>query len=176
MIQCEEGTPQQYKMKVMSELITQAHIAGVNIEEFVGFFAAQVQAMLASPPNYNKYGKKARVWIMRGFYPDTPIFFKISLIESNSDYVHLSDSMGYYAKVTPLRVQSCWKGRSAEDYVLLDGRKLNEDITNRMENSLLGADHRLQPILEKKVKMPRCMSPRGLQIFNYKKPKKKTQS
>ncbi|CAM6003942.1 unnamed protein product [Sphagnum balticum] len=151
----EEVTPQPYKMKVMSELLTQAHIAGIDLEEFVGFFATQIQAMLASPPNYNKFGQKARVWIMRGFYPNTHVFFKIILMENNAQTSSYAAPGGYYAKVSPMRVMySNRKGYTNEDFVTLDGSKLNEDLTNRMENSIFGAKHDLKPILEKKVRMP----------------------
>jgi len=172
----EEGTPQQYHLKIMSELLTQAHIAGIDLEEFVGFFASQIQAMLASPPNYNKFGQKARVWIMRGFYPETPVFFKLVLIDTNATVKNDSrfgTGPGYFAKVSPMRVMYYGrKGNAYDDHVTLDGAKLNDDLTNRMENSIFGAGHELKPILEKKVRMPRCMSPKGLRIFKYKKPKK----
>ena len=171
----EEGTPQQYTIKVMSELLTQAHIAGIDLEEFVGFFATQVQAMLASSPNYNKFGEKARVWVMRGFYPESAVFFKLVLIDCNASAKGDSrfGNTGYYAKASGMRVMGySRKGNSYEDFVCLDGAKLNDDLTDRMENSILGANHELKPLLEKKVRMPRCMSPRGLQIFRFKKPKK----
>src|ERR1700686_1970990 len=116
-VSLEEGTPQQYEMKVMSELLAQAHILGLDVEEFVGFFASQVQAMLASPPNYNKLGVKAKVWILRGFYPETSIFFKLILVTKEQN--------GYYAKVTPLRILFRAKGgRSWDDYECFEGRDL----------------------------------------------------
>jgi len=168
----EEDTPQQYKLKVMSELLVQAHILGIDLEEFVGFFAAQIQAMLSCPPNYNFFGQKERVWIMRGFYPETQIFFKIILMGNKSESITMS---GYYAKVSPMRVTFTSKsGGKYDDHVIFEGRKLNEDITNRMENAFFGADHKLDPIIQKKVRMPRCMSPRGMKIFRYKKPSKRS--
>jgi hypothetical protein len=164
----EDGTPQQYKLKVMSELLVQAHIVGVELEEFIGFFASQIQAMLACPPNLNMFGQKARVWIMRGFYPGTHIFFKLVLMD------HSSGSL--YAKVSPLRVTFKARTGAATKYdahMIFDSVKLNDDLTNRMENTFFGANHQLTPILTTKLKMPRCMSPKGLKILKYKKPRKK---
>ena len=152
-------------MKVMSELLVQAHIIGIDLEEFVGFFASQVQAMLACQPNLNVFGQKARVWIMRGFYPDTHVFFKLVLIGGDKEL---------YAKVSPLRINFNTRGGKRWDaHMNFNGAKLNVNLINRMENSLLGADHKLEPIMYNKIKMPRCMSPKGLKIFNYKKPRKK---
>jgi hypothetical protein len=169
-VSLEENSPQQYKLKIMSELLVQAHILGLDLEEFVGFFATQVQAMLASPPNYCKFGKKARVWIMRGFYPGTTLFFKLTLVTCSDN---TWGTHSYYAKASPIRVLYYGKHGSYDDHITLDSNLLNESITNRMENAFFNAEHELKPILEKKLKMPRCMSPKGMQIFNYKKPKTK---
>jgi hypothetical protein len=169
----EEGTPQQYRMKVMSELLMQAHIIGVDLEEFIGFFAVQVQAMLMCPPNFNKFGQFARVWVMRGFYPDTSIFFKLVLM--HQEVKEGSSEPSYFVKVSPLRVKFQGKVSSTpyDAHVTFNSVKLNDDITNRMENAFLGANHKLEPIMPYKLKMPRCMAPKGLKILKYKKPRKK---
>lgn len=160
----EESTPQQYRIKIMTELLMQANISGLDLNEFVGFFGAQVQAMLASPPNYNKYGQKARVWYMRGFYPGSSIFFKLVLCTRDSSYGGAS----YYAKVSPLRIEKrVTKNRIVEDNYQFDGSEISEDVTNRMENTFFGADHELKPLVPNKIKMPRCMSPKGMKIFRY---------
>src|ERR1017187_4266587 len=96
-------TPQKYYFKVMSELLVHAHMLNVNLEEFAGFLGSQVQAMLACPPNYNKFGKKARAWIMRGFYPGTTLFFKLAIATADEP------SGGYYVKASPLRVHHSGK-------------------------------------------------------------------
>jgi hypothetical protein len=165
-VSLEEGTPQPYKMKVMAELLVQAHIIGLDVEEFVSFFSVQIQAMLASPPNFNMFGEKARVWVMRGFYPGTHIFFKLTLIANSN-----ANNGGYYAKVSPMRIMRKIKRSEFEDHMTFDGTELNKSITDRMENSFFGANHQLDKILQKKLKMPRCMSPRGLKVFRYEKKK-----
>jgi hypothetical protein len=151
-------------MKVMSELLTQAHVIGIDIEELIAFFATQIQAMLSAPPNYNMWGQKERVWIMRGFYPDTSLFFKIVLLPTNSE-----SRPPYYAKVSPLRVT----GRRGESFTTFRSSDLNENITNKMENTFFSANHEIKPLLNNKLKMPRCMSPKGVHVFRYKKPRKR---
>jgi hypothetical protein len=171
-----EGEPQQYSMRVMSDLLTQAHIAGLNLDEFVGFFASQVQAMLACPPNYNKFGVKARVWIMRGFYPGSHVFFKIMVADTQDGAGRMTANNGrpqYYVKVTlPRTTTTGRRGQTVEASQYFDGHKLNEDLTDRMENSLLGASNEIRPIVTAKIRMPRCMSPRGLRIYRFEKPKR----
>ena len=166
----EEATRQQYHLKVMGELLTQAHIIGVELEEFVCFFATQVQAMLACPPNLQV--GDGRVWVMRGFYPGTPVFFKLTVVSTITD----DSRMSYHAKASPLRVMwhhPKYKSRKYDEHVYLMSEKLNENITLRMENTFFGANHKIEPLLEKKPKMPRCMSPKGLKLFRYEKPKKR---
>jgi hypothetical protein len=162
----EEADAQPYRLKIMSELLIQATVLGIDLEEFAGFFAAQIQAMLACPPNYNYTGKKLRIWLMRGFYPGSPIFFKLSICKLNESMGAWSES--YYAKASPLLVKP---SKSRKAHIFLEGKELNNNIINRMENRFFGADHKLEPMLPK-IKMPRCMSPKGIKIFNYEKPKK----
>jgi hypothetical protein len=127
--------------------------------------------MLSCPPNFNMFGQRARVWIMRGFYPNSTLFFKIVLME-NSENRRYSDG-GYYAKVSPLRTHFIGKGHSKyDDHTIFDGRELNEYLTNKMENALLGAKHELKPVMTRKFRMPRCQSPKGMKIFKLKRRRK----
>lgn len=162
--QVEEA--QKYNFKIINELLVQAKALNIDLEGFIGFLGAQVQAMLSSPPNYSKFGQKERAWIMRGFYPGTALFFKLT-IGTDKDP---SSRCQYNVKASPLRVNRSVKGHQTEAFIWLDSAKINEDITNRMENEFFGANHELQSILDTNIKLPRCMSPRGLQIFRYDVP------
>jgi hypothetical protein len=160
------GTPQSFKLKVMSELLTQAHILGLKAEVIVEFLAAQTQAMMGHSPNYCYHGKRARVWIMRGFYPGTSLFFKLILIGDSE-----TGNRTYYAKASPLRVH--FKKGQYDAHVLFNGGDLNEHFTNTMENTFFGANHDVKALIEGGIRMPRCMSPKGMKIFRYRKPRKK---
>jgi len=159
---------QKYEFKIMNELLVQAKAMEIDLEKLVGFLGAQVQAMLNCSPNYSMFGKKARAWIMRGFYPGTSLFFKLT-IGTMGD----SDSTDYYVKASGLKVTlTARNGRTHDSFVMIDSVKLNDSIVNSMENEFFGANHELQSLLQKSVKLPRCMSPRGCQIFSLDKGKK----
>lgn len=122
--------------------------------------------MLAAPPNYKMWGKTAPVWIMRGFYPGTSVFFKL--------VVYRSDQSGTWVKASIPMVKT---GRSRyPSTISFDGRELNSTLTKKMENSLLEADHKIEPLVSVTMKMPRCMSPKGVKIFGYEKPKENKRS
>lgn len=131
--------------------------------DMVEFFGTQVQAMLMAPANYKLYGKSAPVWIMRGFYPNSTIFFKLTVSRNER---------GIWAKASIPMVKGGRKRTGYPSLIHFDGVKLNEMITQRMENSLLGADHEIKPIDTPVLRMPRCMSPKGIKIFSYEKSKK----
>jgi hypothetical protein len=167
----EDNTPAPYQLKVMSELLTQAHILGLDLEEMIEFLASQVQAMLSCPPNYNFMNEKKRVWILRGFYPGSPLFFKLTVCS----LADMGGPGGYFAKASPMRVvytNKRTKTRS-DDHVSFNGNTLNSALTDRMENTFFGAQHEVKSLLSKGVKMPRCMSPKGMKLLrcNIKKRK-----
>jgi hypothetical protein len=159
----EDGSLHKYTLKVTSELLLQASLAGIDLDEFVGFFATQVQNMFCHPPNFRMFKTTARVWIMRGFYPESSLFFKIVLI---------GESNPAYAKVTALRMNNYRKRAQSESAVIFNSEELNENATEKMENILLDTKYQIRPLLPNGVKMPKCMSPRGMPLFKYKKPKK----
>lgn len=167
----EENTPAPYQLKVMSELLTQAHILGLDLEELIEFLASQVQAMLSCPPNYNFMNEKKRVWILRGFYPRSTLFFKLTLCRLGED----TNTGGYFAKASPMRVVFTNKRTKSrcDDHVVFDGNKLNNALTDRMENTFFGAQHEVESLLNKGVRMPRCMSPKGMKLLKYSKSRKK---
>lgn len=163
----EDNAPSPYKLKVMTELFAQARILGLDLEELLEFLASQVQAMLSCPPNYNFRGEKKRIWVLRGFYPKSTLFFKLTIC-------HLEEDKGYYAKASPMRVSYYTKHKQVGDhYVAFDGIALNEALTNRMENTFFGAAHVVKDLLPKEIKMPRCMSPKGMRLLRYQPPRKR---
>lgn len=166
-----DQTPSQYRLKVMMELLTQAYVLGLDVEELIEFLASQVQAMLLCPPNYNFRNVKKRIWILRGFYPKSTLFFKLT-ISSLDDYV---GNTGYFAKASAMRILGYKKKNKSpfDDHQTFDGNALNEALTNRMENTFFGANHEAKELLYSKLRMPRCMSPKGMKLLTYQKPRKK---
>ena len=153
----------------MSELFTQGLIHGLSSDEMLEFFASQIEAMFCCPPNYRFFGQKARVWILRGFYPNTPIFFKLVLIDTSVNNVYHGGA-GYFAKATPMR--AVFRGRGGgvyDDHRTFSSTDISTNITNRMENAFFNANHDIKELITKKIKMPRCMSPKGMKLLRIDK-------
>ena len=158
-----------YTMKVCSTLIMLAYVSNIDPDDLIEFFATQVQAMLIAPPNYKMFGAAPPVWVMRGFYPGTSLFFKLTVARNEK---------GTWVKAS-IPMMTVGNKRRADKFVKLDGKQLNETIVNKMENTFFGATHQIKPLVEDKLrKMPRCMSPKGVKIFSCDVPRthKKTKS
>jgi len=152
-----------YTLKVAAELALQAQLFDVDTNSLAEFFGTQAHQMCECPPNLNYFGQKAQVWVMRGFFPGTPLFFKMVVLEQ------CPNPRSYYVKVTPLRVNHVNKYRGKDDdFLHIEGEQVEELIVKRMENSLLDAKHDI-PLIVNTIKMPRCMSPKGMKIFKYEK-------
>jgi hypothetical protein len=154
----------------MMTLLSQAKVLGIEPQDLVEFFGVQINAMLGCPPNYNYMGEKANVWILRGYYPGYSLFFKLVLVKK-------SDEGGYYAKASALEMKATryLKGKKTRvtipDNLVFNGKEMDNLITSRMENSILGAKHDIEALLPFKIKMPKCMSPRGMKLFKHEKSK-----
>jgi len=95
---------------------------------------------------------------MRGYYPKTPLFFKITVSFNE-------ESNRYYCKVSPLRVTySTKRMNKVELYKDVDFNIIQQNLTAQLENSLLDAKNEIEK-LKLSVKYPRCMSPKGMPIF-----------
>lgn len=164
MNELEDPTP--YDMKVTGEIFAHAKILGIDAEKMVEFFATQVEAMLMCPPNF-KFGGN-RCWILRGYYPGSSMFFKQILINPTSD--RMGEGGYYFSKVSSLSVGF---RRHTPAHQTFKGNELRKLMSDRMENILLGASHKIEPLIKVKTKMPRCLAPKGMKLFRYKKPKRK---
>lgn len=144
-----------------------------NIEQCdaLNFFATQIEAMLAVEPNMgagkkrSKYGRNAiSAWVMRGYYPNTPVFFKITIIKTK-DYEGLGwpRASDYYAKITipPISQTS---GR----YFMVDGREFAKyRLQSALEGEVFGTTECMSPYLQYTIKM----SPKGVALNRLKKRK-----
>jgi hypothetical protein len=152
-----------YTLKVNPTLLTMGIVHGLKPDDMVEFFATQVPALLAAPANYNKFGELAPVRIMRGFYPGTPIFFKLVVAKND---------LGVFAKASvPMTVLR--KVYLVSGYLSFRGDDVSKQLTKKLENAFLDVNHTIEPLVTVPLKMPRCMSPKGVRLFTYKKPRKK---
>lgn len=159
-------------------------MCGIDPSEAVVFFGAQAQAMLDCPPNYGPKSKKVTtaknhqlrvdVWLMRGFFPETPQMFKISISPSDSYQYE------YYVKVSEPKINTpskkIAKGKYASagstSYSHFDYATIKQQYQDRMEKEVLGIDLNINSIVQsKEVFTPKCISPKGMNVFKltYKK-------
>jgi hypothetical protein len=168
-----EGERRNFSLKVVYELLVQGKVLGIEPDALVEFMAIQAQNMLNYKHNFNLHGH--RVWVMRGFYPKSSLFFKLSICEARLSDGHISaDSLS--AKASGLRVKEGSSVTQWEKTIRFNGNDLMDKITDRMENAFFSANHKVDPIVQDKIMMPRCMSPKGMKLFRYEKPKKRRKS
>lgn len=146
--------------------------AGIESDEAILFFGKQVEVMQSCKPNYGPHtdNPKKRLkysspyWIMRGFYPDTPMMFKIVMIDTSN-----GKKESFYAKCTIPTIQTY---RQFGATVSISQETIKEIMTNKA-NQILVDDDDYQPHVVIKQRTPKCMSPKGSPIFNLSKKKKK---
>jgi len=165
----EVAAPTPYDLRVYNVVFVQAKVLGISTDDLLEFIGSIATSMMAHTPNY-KSNIGGRVWVFRGFYPKTTLFLKISVM----DAVKTGDnSSRRFIKVRPLDSTEGSAGHKWDKIIKIDSNALETYLTDTMENHLLGAKHKIEPIMAEKIKMPKCMSPKGMPLFKYKKPKRK---
>lgn len=146
----------RYNCHVDADLvISVSYTLGISENEVLGFFDGVLEQMHACPPNFTRkpYTKKLdstavledKVWILRGYYPGTGIFFRVTLIESKFAWMgslHAS-------------VKACYPTTKRSIYI--DSKGVRKYIA---ENALLG-----EPIPRIKLKPQRLFTPKGMKPF-----------
>ena len=148
-----------YYLRVMQALLQQGKAIGIEPDEMVEFLGTQVQRMIQCPPNCTRY--KSNIWIVRGFYPKTSLFFKLTVSEKSNTGSWWGLDSKYYAKAQLL---VCRNG-PREIGVMFSSDTVNEVITGKMENIMLDGTNDKLSFFEKRMTMPKCMSPKGMQLF-----------
>jgi hypothetical protein len=174
------NTKQKFIMRVCNKLLIKLRMCGVDPSESAVFFGAQAQAMLDCKPNFGPQSKKVTVakshqvkkdvWLMRGFFPETPQMFKISISQNDA-----WPDFEYYVKVSeptihiPTKFVKEVTKRNESQFFSND---IKEQLQNRLEKEVLGLDLNIDPIISNKVVFtPKCMSPKGMPVhrLTYKK-------
>jgi len=164
---------EQYTIRICDHLLESLNIAGIDPSSSLVFFAEQVESMINVDPNFKPDGRflnKRRTkssfpcWIMRGYYPEVPIFFKITLIYKK-DCFHYCDTP-YYAKIT-MPMRRLFK------FTRIDSKTLRPYLVEtKADQMLLGASAPLKQYeFAPKIDNPRCMSPKDIPIHSLKKTK-----
>lgn len=177
-----ESPKELFRLKLSPTLLSQLDVVGVQADDFIEFVTAQAQAMIGCKSNFRLYNTGSQpdkpVWIMRGYYPETPVFFKLTVVKTTQLTGHggnaYQEDFSYYVRARELRVKGRRKWhetmRMHHGEIVVMSSDIMKNITHAMENELLGAGHEIKPILAKGPKKPKCMSPKGCKLFRYKKP------
>ena len=156
-----------YGLTLDTKLLIQFKANGIKIEDAVLFFASIVRQMMLVKPNYGPHKNNAykkydyNTWIMRGWYPNSGIYFRLTLTEVNNPYSHK-----YIAKAIVPTTHSKIKQSFYE------GSQLDALIDERAENAILGEGVIVHPVDVNKINLPKCISPKGLPVYGPPKLKK----
>lgn len=163
-----------FAYKTCAKLLMSLRTAGVNEDEALAFFAENINRMTECPPNFgskknNRYITYhiSELWIMRGFFPKTPIMFKIVLIKGQGSQGQWNDDSGrldWYAKVEQPRI-SIPSGNPSHIFIT---RKRIKSLMDKQMNRLLLEDRNTESLFKVEHRTPKCFSPKGCIIYNLK--------
>jgi hypothetical protein len=158
-----------FNIKICHKLLYSLRAAGIQPDTAAAFLGQQVVSMQTAPPNYTFKNNKKHLhmkfensyWIMRGFYPNTPIMFKIVMVDTSQSHGARDD---FYAKVE--LINPTLQRKHAHSTYL--NNKQFMDIMNDQANNILVGDTVPDPKIILTQRHPKCMSPKGIVVFNLK--------
>ena len=170
---------QKFIIRICNRLLIKLKMCGIEPTEAAMFFGSNAMQMLDCVPNFGPRSNKSKktelkrdVWLMRGFYPQTPQMFKISIAE-NDAFEHAYE---YYVKVTEpaVRVPTAKSVRGLDFTVRyessLTSNQIRDELQERLEKEVLGLDIASNILISHKVVFtPKCISPKGMQIYRLTK-------
>lgn len=154
--------------KVDSALLMLLSVAGVSPDEAIAFFVSQSHSMQACPPNYTPANNNrvkglnytGNFWVMRGFYPNTPVMFKIVMVKVAEI---AGEDQKYWSKVS-LITPKVQKGHLSHITV---NDELHKQICSSLADKALVNDKESKTVVLTQ-RVPKCMSPKGCAVFNPK--------
>ena len=169
-------TKEKFTMKVCNRLLIKLRMSGIDPTEAILFFGSQVEPMLRCPPNYGPNSSKSKnigiphdVWLLRGFYPDISLMFKISVMDyTNRSFLFPPEDFQYRVTVTePIIKASMGLGAKPIKYnSSFTSSQITNELSKRLEKEVLAVDIQLDPILSNKIiYTPKCISPKGMPLF-----------
>lgn len=165
----------QYQLKVSRQLINLLAVHGVSVNDALMFLTDNIERMLTVAPNFKKGrfrgGPKNNIqasdaWVMRGCYPNSNIFFKITVTTTKGNPVLDALSEPYFVSITAI------EKKLNGNYHLLSSQLREQLFERTMEQNIFGAVSEIKPIVEHKTVAPRCLTPKGLKPMKRKRAKK----
>ena len=165
-----------FRLKLSATLLSQLLVVGVKSDEFIEFVAAQFQNIIACKPNCRIHTAPDKpVWVLRGYYPNTPVFFKLTVVKAvGFQQARGKEDFLYFVRATELKVKAKKRWREtlniSYDEIIIMSNDIMKNISEGMENTILGAAHETKNFIKDEITKPKCMSPKGMKLFRYKKP------
>lgn len=160
----EKTINEKYSMYIEPAILSKLKVCGIDMNEAILFFGAQVDIMITCPPNYGPHRNglsklPIEVRLLKGYYPKTSQLFKISVIDRNGSF----DNYKYTVKVSEPVAR--YKRNDTYKFVF-SSSKIESELSKRLENNLLQTDHSVSDLISiKDVKKPKCISPKGMKLF-----------
>lgn len=151
-----------FHVSVEAAILIQLKAAGVKPSDGMLFFDSLVRQMYTCKPNYGSHKNNGMrkytydTWLLRGYYPETSVFFRLTLSAVPSTFNNETHLVGrvvvpkYNAKRSKYHLQA----------------EIGEEISNQVaEKFLLGSNTEITEYPVDKVSLPKCISPKGMPFF-----------
>lgn len=153
----------KYTLRIQESLLFAIkHASGHPYHQVLSFFDGKVSEMVAAEPNIkkfrkNKYSSEIKVenpvWILRGYYTGTPVFFKLTVVKPQEGAYIIPADEDYFVRVIDPNKPKILQIKSE---AIADGSA---------EGELLGGD------MEVPLKKQRIMHPKGVKSCPFEKKK-----
>lgn len=162
-------------LSIDNKLLLALRAANVSPDMAAHFLYTQALNMQACPPNYTEKQNQPKIprplnfhgkyWVMRGFFPKTPIMFKIVMVNTAENY-HPAQGPedGYYAKAELIQP----KVQRQHQLKTFVNKELYEKIQNDVANNIILGDSNPDPKIKLTQRHPKCMSPKGCVVYNLR--------
>jgi hypothetical protein len=165
-------------MKISSALLRALYVNEVEVSDALCFLGESVTKALSCEANLpagrtRQGGKKQLVdcWLVRGYYPDTTVMFKITIWRSSS---FMSSNFTFKPEYSANVTLACPKAKTPHyffDSSFIESLAMEKAIDqNLFEVDELSHD---KSNFLPKVRKPRCAAPKGMVPLNLKQKKVK---
>ena len=179
-----------FHVQVDTELMMRLEWEGLSRNDMANFFSSQLEEMVKCPHNVHTFQNNSHhamfmmqpggglqplkvpnqrttvpAWVLRGFYPNTNIFFRMTVVDCEKSSFMQEYPARYYAKVKIPRI----KPKKVKDHHGFNGKIIRENQHREMENVVLGATNEMENVINgEKFKSPKCMAPKGMSLLKRK--------
>lgn len=160
-------------LRVMPEVFSILSLHGVDCNEAGAHFVEVVNKLRTCEPNYRlRKVKKDNVWILRDFYPNTQVMFKMTMVYQNSQQqAEYHTKIGHGAKFTAkdfpdaaLWVNIKIVPPKLQGKIHVPYEAALKYAMAKVANILIGDSIKPEPYMKYEFKPPRRMMPKGYKV------------